>query len=281
MTDQNTKFGTPTALAQARSVAHAAVQLLTKAARANLAAVPDDSHSSLEWSVERQMFLTHPLGTEAPAHQVGLTLLPLQLVLLCDGERQDELLLGDQSLLQAAHWLDRRLADIGLGAASPVVLPYELPDDVSGIVVFPEATGESLAQLAAWYSLAATALKQLSVELVDLVPGPSPVSCWPHHFDIATYVALETGDAETARGIGVGMSPGDGSYDQPYFYVNPWPHLDVASLPPPLTPGHWHTEGFVGSIATGEEILTLDSIGSGTLEFLRASVSAGRKNLGI
>ena len=55
----------------------------------------------------------------------------------------------------------------------------------------------------------------------DLRPGPSPVRCWPHHFDIATCVALESGDPERERGIGTGLSPGDGTYGQPYFHVNP------------------------------------------------------------
>lgn len=280
MKDQNAKFGTPTALAQARSVAHAAVQPLTRAARANLAAVPDDSHSSLEWSVVRQMFLTHPLGPGTPVHQVGLTLAPLCLVLLRDGETLHESALAGQSLELVENWLDSRLAEIGLKAASPVALPYELPADVSGMDVYPAVAEDQLDQLAAWYSLAANALKRLSAGLDDLAPGPSPVRCWPHHFDIATYVALETGDAESARGIGVGMSPGDESYAQPYFYVNPWPHLDAAMLPPPLTPGHWHTEGFVGSIATGQELLTLDAVEAGTLDFLRASFGAGRTCLG-
>lgn len=275
-TNPNDALGFPTELAQARAVAHAAVQPLTKAARANLSAVPDDSHSNLEWSVERQMFLTHLLGPGTPAFQVGLTLAPLCLVLLGDGEKLHDVGLAGLSLERTEGWLDSRLEEVGLTAASPVKLPYELPAEVSAIRIFPKRNDPQLTCLAAWYSLAATVLTRLSSELKDLTPGPDPVRCWPHHFDIATYVALEAGDAETARGIGVGMSPGDSSYDQPYFYVNPWPRLDAAMLPPPPKPGHWHTEGFVGLIATGQKILTLDAIEAGTLGFLRASFEAGR-----
>src|SRR3989454_4741930 len=35
-----------------------------------------------------------------------------------------------------------------------------------------------------------------------------------------------------------------------YLYVSPWPRFDgnLPALPPP---GHWHTEGFFGAVATG------------------------------
>ncbi len=70
-----------------------------------------------------------------------------------------------------------------------------------------------------------------------LEPDPSAVRCWPHHFNIATYVFLETGNPETARGVGVGMSPGDEGYGERYFYINGWPHLDASKLPDAIAPG--------------------------------------------
>ncbi len=75
------------------------------------------------------------------------------------------------------------------------------------------------------------------------------VRCWPHHFDIGTVVDLKS----TAEGcsIGLGLSPGDESYDQPYFYVNPYPNPDLSALPPLLAGDHWHTQGWMGVVATG------------------------------
>jgi len=107
------------------------------------------------------------------------------------------------------------------------------------------------------------------------------VRCWPHHFDIATYVSLEHGDFETAKGIGVGMSPGDESYDQPYFYINPFPHLNAAELPAPPSPGHLHNEGFVGAIATGDEIISLADIGKALPRFIAESFSIGREKFSV
>ncbi|MDJ0825469.1 MAG: hypothetical protein QNJ16_08200 [Rhodobacter sp.] len=280
MSDLRSKLGDPTSLTLSRTIAHAAVQPLTKAARANLQAVPDDSHSNLEWSSARGMFLTHPLGAGAAHCQVGLGLAPLRLVILSDGDEIDTLALAGQTTARALDWVDEALQDIELAPASPVALPYDLPGDVVEIDRFGEDSAD-LAHLAAWFSLAAGSLSDFAAANAALDPGPSPVRCWPHHFDIATYVQLEPGDFETAKGIGVGLSPGDESYDEPYFYVNPWPHLPVASLPEPIAPGHWHTKGFVGSIATGQEILTGEDPAKTTAQFLRGSFSTGRAGLGI
>ena len=136
-----------------------------------------------------------------------------------------------------------------------------------------------MSSLSAWFGMAHNALEQLASEQTDLQPGPSPVRCWPHHFDIATYVSLEAGDPETARGIGVGMSPGDESYAEPYFYVNPWPHLEASALPLAPSPGHWHTHGFVGAIATGTEILRAEEPEKALSDFLASTFDIGHRML--
>ena len=163
-----------------------------------------------------------------------------------------------------------------------MLLPYDLPASVAGIEVYStDGLGDALAALSAWFSLADAQLADFAAAQARLLPGPSPVRCWPHHFDIATYVGLGAGDAETARGIGVGMSPGDESYGQPYFYINPWPHLDAASLPELPPPGHWHTQGFVGAIATAEKVLSLSDIETELPTFIAAAFAIGRKKLGV
>ncbi|MDJ0629123.1 MAG: hypothetical protein QNJ44_12770 [Rhodobacter sp.] len=278
MSQQKSRLGDPVRLSQARAIAHAAVQPLTRAARANLPAAADDSHSNLEWSVDHQMFLSHPLGPGDTPNQAGLSLAPLRLVLLRDGEPLDELTLAGQRLARVTDWLDNRLREIGLDPGAAVDLPYALPEDAAAIDRFGD-DDPGLPALAAWFSLAATVLTEFARTYTGIDPGPSAVRCWPHHFDIATYVGLERGDPETAKGIGVGLSPGDDSYNQPYFYVNPWPHLDATALPDPIAPGHWHTEGFVGAIATGREILTGDDPAATAATFLHDSFAAGRESL--
>ena len=269
------------ALECARDMAYRAVQLVTKAARANLEAAPDDSHSNLGWRDDIGTFVSQPLPGDTGEVFVGLNISGLTLMILRGNELGPSLNLAGVSEMDAGAWLDGQLSTLGLRAASTVPLPYDLPASAAGIRDYStDGLADALTALSAWFSLANTMLSEVAASQKQLSPGPSPVRCWPHHFDIATYVGLEDADAETAKGIGVGMSPGDESYGQPYFYINPWPHLDAADLPELPPPGHWHTQGFVGAIATGEEILSLTDIETKLPEFIASAFAIGREKLG-
>ena len=50
----------PAALAEARNLAHHAAQWPAKAARANLSAVPDDSHSAFTWDASHAVLTVTP-----------------------------------------------------------------------------------------------------------------------------------------------------------------------------------------------------------------------------
>jgi len=265
-------------LGSARALAHAAAQLLTKAARANRAASPDDSHSNLGWDGEAQTFASQPLPGANGEVYVGLSLVPFELSLIDSATGTSVYPLTSRTLAEAAAWLDDVLESVALEPAANVSLPYDLPDDVADISRIPDALPDGLKSIAAWFDLADRSFRKLAADHAGLNPGASPVRCWPHHFDIATYVSLEAGDAETAKGIGVGMSPGDESYRQPYFYVNPWPHLDPATLPDAPTPGHWHTQGFVGAIATGDEILSAPEKEEALPDFLENAFYIGHRH---
>ena len=263
----------PKDLAKARAIAHRVVQLLSLAARANLAPQPDDSHSNLGWNREFRRFSSHPIMAAGQSLFVTAGIWPLSLGLNRGGDSAD-LPLNGVSHADASAWLDAQLERNGLRPAGPIAAPYELPAEVSAIEIFQlEASLPGLRALSLWFDLADELLTGFASSQSGLTPGPSPVRCWPHHFDLATYVGLEEGDTENARGVGVGMSPGDESYGQPYFYVNPWPKLDVGGLPELRLPGHWHTKGFVGAIATAERALKLGDTRKGLTRFLDAAFS--------
>ena len=264
----------PTALQAARAMAHQAVQLVTRAARANLPPAADDSHSNVGWHADLGGFLSQPIEKDGKQVHVGLGLQPLRLVVNVDGKGAATLDLAGKTVTDAATWMDGELAKLGLAAIADTQVPYDLPPEVGAVTAFQDEP--ELTSLAAWFALAHDTLSVFAAKNADLSPGPSPVRCWPHHFDIATYVALETGDPETARGIGVGMAPGDEAYAQPYFYVNPWPHLSPANLPAPISPGHWHTKGFVGAIATGEAVLSGDDARATVDGFLEGAFNVGK-----
>ncbi len=253
MTDAQLFAIAPKELNMARLMAHRAAQHLTKAARANLPAQNDDSHSNLGWGNARKSFVSHSMK----GGYVGLSFSPFSLFVLDQNGSKSDLPLDGVSDKDADLWLDDQLISMGLNKASHIELPYELPKEAVAKSVYREGEFEEhLGALAAWFDVANQTLTKLVDANTHLRPGPSPVRCWPHHFDIATYVALETGDPETARGIGVGLSPGDPTYAEPYFYINPWPHLSVDALPAAIRPGHWHTDGYVGLTATASELLT-------------------------
>ncbi len=271
----------PATLAAARDMAHKAVQLVSKAARANLPAVPDDSHSNLGWDTARGVFMSQPITAADQGLAAGLVVSDLTLQIVKNGQVMSSLGLARVADSDALQWLDAELIQQGLKPASPVALPYELPATVAEIGTYAtDGLSRSLATLGAWYGLAESILAKFAADQTDIQPGASAVRCWPHHFDIATYVSLEAGDFETARGVGVGMSPGDDSYPQPYFYVNPWPHPAVDDLPEPPVPGHWHTQGFVGAIATGDRVLSLPDVETGLAKFIAEAFAIGRRKLG-
>ncbi len=279
VSDKELRGHAPRDLVQARGIAHKAAQLLTRAARANLAPLPDDSQSNLGWDDTGKQFLSQPIGGD---FFVGLTLSPLMLSFGHEDGDTETLDLDNVTQGDAEQWLDAQLRQAELNPASDIDLPYDLPVEAAEIEKF--SAGENAGALKAlsnWFDLAEEAISALAADNATLSPGPSPLRCWPHHFDIATYVGLEAGDAETARAIGVGMSPGDESYDQPYFYVNPWPHLDPLALPEAPAPGHWHTEGFVGLIATAEEVLSQSDNVLDLSRFLENAFEIGRQHLSV
>ncbi len=268
----------PERLVPARVIAHRAAQHLTKAARANLEAKPDDSHSNLGWDSTQNAFLTHPLD----GWFVGLSLSPLRIFLSEGNEVREDLHLNGVSDTEVGIWLDARLTSRGLSAGSVIDLPYDLPAEVAGIDSYHEVEHEqALGALAGWFDVSANTLEKIVSDNTDIKPGPSPVRCWPHHFDIATYVSLEVGDPETARGIGVGLSPGDEGYNEPYFYINPWPYLDKDNLPDVVKPGHWHIDGYVGLIATASELIDAEDIQSAITRFVQQSFATAKAAQGM
>ncbi len=263
----------PTELAPIRAIAHRAAQHVSKAARANLNAEADDSHSNLGWDSDLQAFCSQPISGK----YVSLKLSPLTLLVLNGGEEIATLRLDNKTDIEAAKWLDERLIEAGLKEASAILLPYELPAEVAVIERYDDNTNDAgFGALAAWFDVASSALSKFYDENQNIDPGPSPVRCWPHHFDIATYVSFETGDPESARGMGIGMSPGDSGYNEPYIYVNPWPHLDANALPNAVQPGHWHTQGYVGLIATATELSSCADIEDAFSNFISSAFSVAR-----
>jgi hypothetical protein len=95
-----------------------------------------------------------------------------------------------------------------------------------------------------------------------------------HHFDLDILVTITPGGT-----MGVGFSPGDGFYNEPYFYVSLYPGPDVASLPRQPAIGHWHTTPFTAAIASARRIVEAKDQNREVEAFLHEAVEIAIKAL--
>jgi hypothetical protein len=252
-------------LTRARLAAHYAVQWLARAARAYIEPKADDSHTNLSWDRTLGGLATHPL---ADGSRLALRIADLTLLLL--GPDASQLPLNHRSAADIGAWLGSRLSAKGLDpSALDKPLPYDMPGSAiaSGGRYLLDDLELALAELTEWYNNASRALDDMRQELVARGLRAPPVRCWPHHFDLDTLVYF---DAQNSRSMGVGFSPGDGYYDEPYFYVSIYPAPDFAS-PRALPVGHWHSHHFTAAIVTAGRILDENDQGAAVGSFLTSA----------
>jgi len=213
---------------------HWAAQAAAGVGRTLLPCQDDDSHTNFAWSDERGALMQGD-------GRSGLRLRDLTL------------LYGDEEFPLAGRTLDDAFRFFEERTGTSLKRPGEAtpPEHAvsCGAVFTPDfAQLERLAQL---YAQAHRELSRIH----------QPVRCWPHHFDIATLISLGGG-----RTIGVGLSPGDGQYPEPYWYVTPYPY-PAERVSKPLPAGFWNTEGWYGAVLPA-------SSDANVAEFLDAAIAA-------
>jgi len=122
----------PTTLVEARLLAHHALQWVARAARANLKAVPDDSHSSAEWDAGLAALVSRPMPAGSGEIRVGLRMTGFALIVLRRGAVLDAFQLDRKTDAEAGAWIDSKLQGLGLRPAKAVSLPYAIPDHPVG-----------------------------------------------------------------------------------------------------------------------------------------------------
>ncbi len=238
----------PAALTDARVALHWAAQVVAAVGHALIPALPDDSHTSLEWSTASRLLVG---GMTPRKMRLGLRPSDLTLVVVDDtGNPQRELPLAGRTFEAALAW-----AAEAFGVPALEMPRYQMPDHSVGHGgAFDGTDPSALAELARWYGSADVLLRDFVAFRAYAKEHASPVRCWPHHFDIATLVSVPGSAAGDARTIGVGLSPGDGSYAEPYFYVTPWPYPKSPALPALPAGAAWHQTGWVGAVLTATAI---------------------------
>ena len=245
----------PSSLKDARLEAHHAVQWLAKMARAFCAPEADDSHTSLTWVAEEAVLATRNL---APDFSAAVRLKDLSLVMQSGDERTWFPLIGHTEF-EVGEWITQELSSRGM---NPALLQSPQPYTLA---LHPLDQGQPYGKVSSTAYEELSALYHNAANLLEYVrssqQGASPVRCWPHHFDIASLIALDSSEGEKARSIGVGCSPGDDSFPEPYFYLSPWPYPpQTTQLPPVIPPAFWHREGFTAIILRVQEIRSFEPI---------------------
>lgn len=258
-------------LTDARLQFHHAAQFATAIGISYLPPREDDSHTNLGWDARLGALRSRAAsGLRGP---VSIAVQPADLTLhvMRDGTTAATMPLHGRTIAAAADAIRAALEDCGLDGARYTLrrhfgIPRHAVDDGAP---FDTSRSETFAELAAWYELASATLEAIAAA----TPGASEVRTWPHHFDIATLVTLAPG-----RTTGAGMSPGDESYGEPYFYVNAYPAPPADRLTMALDGGgHWHMEGWIGAVLPGSR-LTSDVAGQPdqVRTFLASALSACR-----
>ena len=260
-------------LSEARLQAHHALQLGTRIARAYLEPKQDDSHTNFGWDMKSGALVGRGVATKQGAIHFALRIADLTTLLVDDsGEATASLPLNGRTLTEASNWVSAEVERHGLKRGrlnDPLhfeILPHPVADHE------PFSVDESFAELASYYSNASLVLSAVAAA----EPSASEVRCWPHHFDIATLITVSDD-----RFVNAGLSPGDGSYDRPYFYVSPWQYPQTEDLPE-LPAGHWHREGWTGAVLAAEQMTETRNPADQfqlAMGFLEAAIAGSRATL--
>jgi hypothetical protein len=233
------------ALSDARRQVHHAAQLVAAVGISYLPKAADDSHTNMQWIAGA---LASNLVGDRPV-RVAVRPHPFALLVVAGDTELASFALHGRSVADAARWIQTQLERVGLDPDRyTLARHYTIPAHaVARGVPFDATDGAAFEQLQRWYDDADALLDAIALER-----GGSPVRCWPHHFDIATLLAPAPG-----KSIGLGLEPGDDSYDEPYWYVNLYPQPgDAAALTAaPLDgAGSWHTDGWLGAVLPGSRM---------------------------
>ena len=269
----------PETLKQARIALHYAIQLPMRAGKMILPKQADFSHTALLYDIEKNAFQTADLDGQGLT--VGVVCETLTLYIQ-DKEEIAEFALASATRTQATAWLKNTLEARGFDTQNfDKGANFEMPPSkIAEGATFGDCDKNALNALGVWFHNAQIILAQIREQYVGRAVKVSEVYCWPHHFDLACLISFDAGDPETARSVGVGISPGDDFFNAPYFYCNPYPTHDAMVFPELPAPAFWNRDGFISALTKSEDILSQNLSGEMLLDCLTGTVMATAKSIG-
>jgi hypothetical protein len=240
-------------LAEARKQVHQAAQLPAIAARCLNPKNPADNFAALIYDRNNTLLTSQLLGDRG--YRVALGISDFKLIIINrKAESLTSFTLDKKTYGEAFDWLGDKLSQLGFDSNKlNKNLPYQIPEyPTSKETPFKQTNPADFIELQNYFFNAAFVLENVSKNEKNI----SQVHCWPHHFDTAVLITIEmNSNPVKSRTIGVGLSPGDESYNEPYFYISPWPYPENKENLPKLNLGHWHKQGWFGGVLTATEII--------------------------
>jgi len=263
-------------LSDARLNAHFALQWLARAARAFITPRPDDSHTNLGWDAALGGLSPHPLPDGS---SLGLRINDLTVMSLQPNGASRSLALDGLADADVRAWLGEEMNARGYDASRlDAPSPYEMPAFAIADGARYAVDQGALGVLATWYANANQVLDETRQALVARGLNAPIVRCWPHHFDLDSLIYFPGAGSADVRTMGVGFSPGDEYYDEPYFYVSAYPA--PAGRPSLPAFAHWHTHDFTAAVATASALLATPDRHVATKAYITAATEFAIKELG-
>jgi len=244
---------------QAREQCHQAIQNVAAVGRSFLPADESDKNATLSWDPNLQRLVGHWVTGDI-VFRSSISIHDF-IVYLVDRNFKtiSAISMQDTTQTDIMVWLEQQMGQLGVDFAKlDLAHPYEIP-------IYPTAKGKpfhinnmnAAQELSRLYHNTHLILSELLRDEEKF----TPITCWAHHFDIAgSIILLDTGDPQTSRQIGIGLSPGDEHYNEPYFYVSPWPYPTKALPNIDHTLGHWHENNWIGTVLPISNLVKLDLI---------------------
>ena len=261
-------------LENARLQLHQAVQLISASGISFIEHQDDDSHTNMQWLPDSCLFGGSSFGDKKwrltiDFSSMGYLLLDQNL------ETVSSFLLPGKTQQQAINWFISELKKGGFDTSSfTMEKHYEIPENeqAKGAIYSLIDNGKPYDQLNNQFSNAYAALQ----EIADKYDDSSTGRLWPHHFDLGLLLNVEQGSSsEDSKTISLGFSAGDEHYNQPYYYVSPWPYPNKEILLNySLSFGYWHTENFIAAVLPAEKYADKENQQAITLNYLRDAISA-------
>ena len=260
----------------ARLQLHQAAQMLAATGISFVDKQADDSHTNMEWIEELSAFESSQFGSHQQL-RLAINFEQFKIILLDEDHDFSELSLHGKTEAQIIAWYHNALKSSNFDPSSfTMKRHYEIPEtpQASG-AIFDLFDPVPFLEHSNHFANANLLLNNIATQ----TSGSSDVRCWPHHFDLGMLITLEENDdPEKMKSVGVGFSPGDDNYDEPYYYVSPWPYPDLNLLRNDDLSGEgkWHTSGFVSAILTVSDFKDANNQQKYVEDFLSGAIAISK-----